>query len=38
VTNSWSKDKYEKLVKGAFKKNKRLDFVKNDARIKFLLE
>ena len=30
--------KYENLVKGAFKKNKKLDFVKNDSRIKFLLE
>ena len=38
VTNSWSKDKYEKLVKGAFKKDKTLDFAKNDSRIKFLLE
>ncbi len=38
VTNSWDKDKYERLVKGAFKKDKTLDFVKNDSRIKFLLE
>jgi transcriptional regulator with XRE-family HTH domain len=38
VTNSWSKDKYERLVKGAFKKNKTIDFVKNDSRIRFLLE
>jgi putative transcriptional regulator len=38
VTNSMSKDKYENLVKGALKKNKKLDFVKNDSRIKFLLE
>ena len=38
VTTNWSKDKYGKLVKGVFKKNKRLDFVKNDARIKFLFE
>lgn len=38
VANSWSKDKYEGMVKEAFKKNKRLDFVKNDPRMKFLLE
>lgn len=38
VANSWDKDKYERLVKGAFKKDKTLDFVKNDSRIKFLLE
>ncbi len=38
VTNSWEKDKYERLVKGAIKKDKTLDFVKNDSRIKFLLE
>ena len=38
VSNSWSKDKYENLVKGAFKKDKTLDFVKDDPRIKFLLE
>ena len=38
VTSSWDKDKYERLVKGAFKKDKTLDFVKDDARIKFLLE
>jgi putative transcriptional regulator len=38
VTNSWDRDKYEKLVKGALKKDKTLDFVKNDCRIKFLLE
>ncbi|WMJ79776.1 helix-turn-helix domain-containing protein [Clostridium sp. MB40-C1] len=38
VTNSWDKDKYERLVKGAIKKDKTLDFVKNDSRIKFLLE
>ncbi len=38
VTNSWDKDKYERLVKGAIKKDKTLDFIKNDSRIKFLLE
>jgi len=38
VTNSWSKEKYEILVKEALKKDKTLDFVKDDARIKFLLE
>ncbi|MBW9145187.1 helix-turn-helix domain-containing protein [Clostridium sp. CM027] len=38
VTNSWGKEKYERLVKGAFKKDKTLDFVKNDPRIKFLLD
>lgn len=38
VTNTWDKDKYEKAVKGEFKKDKTLDFVKNDSRIKFLLE
>jgi len=38
VTNSCDKDKYERLVKGAIKKDKTLDFVKNDSRIKFLLE
>ncbi|MBZ9626130.1 helix-turn-helix domain-containing protein [Clostridium sp. FP2] len=38
VTNSWSKDKYERLVKGGFKEDKTLDFVKNDPRINFLLE
>jgi tetratricopeptide (TPR) repeat protein len=38
VTNSWERDKYERLVKGAIKKDKTLDFVKNDSRIKFLLE
>lgn len=37
-SNSWSKEKYENLVKEGFKKNKGLDFVKNDSRIKFLLE
>ncbi|NRS83822.1 hypothetical protein BD780_001047 [Clostridium tetanomorphum] len=38
VTNSWDKDKYERLVKSTIKKDKTLDFVKNDSRIKFLLE
>ncbi|MEW9095350.1 MAG: helix-turn-helix domain-containing protein [Clostridiaceae bacterium] len=38
VTHSISKDKYKRLVKGAIKKDKTLDFVKNDSRIKFLLE
>lgn len=38
VNSSWDKDKYERAVKGAIKKDKTLDFVKNDARIKFLLE
>ena len=38
INSSWDKDKYERLVKGAFKKDKTLDFVKDDARIKFLLE
>ncbi|WP_243108108.1 transcriptional regulator [Clostridium sp. JN-9] len=38
VTHSISKDKYERLVKGAIKKDKTLDFVKNDSRIKSLLE
>lgn len=37
VTNSWGKDKYERLVKGGFKEDKTLDFVKNDSRIKILL-
>ncbi|WP_253205678.1 hypothetical protein [Clostridium estertheticum] len=32
------KDKYERAVKGAFKKDKTLDFVKDDPRIKFLLD
>jgi len=36
--NSWSKDKYENLAKMKIKKDKTLDFVKNDPRIKFLLE
>ena len=38
VTSSWDKDKYESLVKGAIKKDKTLDFVKDDARIKLLLD
>jgi tetratricopeptide (TPR) repeat protein len=38
VTNSWSKDKYESLVKRSIKIDKTLDFVKNDPRIKFLLD
>ncbi|MBU3217845.1 helix-turn-helix domain-containing protein (plasmid) [Clostridium estertheticum] len=38
VNSSWDKDKYEKTVKGAFKKDKTLDFVKDDPRIKILLE
>jgi transcriptional regulator with XRE-family HTH domain len=38
VTNSWDKDKYERLVKEAFKIDKTLDFVKDDPRIKILLE
>ncbi|AGX44392.1 helix-turn-helix domain-containing protein [Clostridium saccharobutylicum] len=38
VTNSWSKDKYESLVKRVLKKRNDIDFVKNDFRIKFLLE
>jgi len=36
--NSWSKDKYESLAKMRLKKDKTLDFVKDDPRIKFLLE
>ena len=36
--NSWSKDKYESLAKMRIKKDKTLDFVKDDPRIKFLLE
>lgn len=36
--NSWSKEKYENLAKMRIKKDKTLDFVKNDPRIKFLLE
>ena len=36
--NSWNKDKYESLAKMRIKKDKKLDFVKDDPRIKFLLE
>ncbi len=36
--NSWGKDKYESLAKMRIKNDKALDFVKNDPRIKFLLE
>ncbi|MFT8352325.1 helix-turn-helix domain-containing protein [Clostridium saccharoperbutylacetonicum] len=36
--NSWSKEKYENLAKMRIKKDKSLNFVKNDPRIKFLLE
>lgn len=38
VTHSWSKDEYERLVKQSIKKDKILDLVKNDSRIKFLLK
>lgn len=38
VNSSISKDKYERIVKEAIKKNKALDFIKDDSRIKFLLE
>lgn len=38
VINSWSKERYESLVKETIKKDKALDFVKDDASIKFLLE
>lgn len=37
VTHSMSKDKYERIVKEAIKKDKTLDFVKDDDRIKFIL-
>ncbi|AKA70495.1 hypothetical protein [Clostridium scatologenes] len=37
-SNSWNKDKYESLAKMRIKKDKKLDFVKDDPRIKFLLE
>lgn len=37
VNSSISKDKYERIVKEAIKKDKTLDFIKNDSRIKFLL-
>lgn len=36
--NSWDKDRYESLAKMRIKKDKKLDFVKDDPRIKFLLE
>lgn len=36
--NSWNKDKYESLAKMRIKKDKTLDFVKDDPRIKFLME
>ncbi|QAA32331.1 helix-turn-helix domain-containing protein [Clostridium manihotivorum] len=38
VTKRWSKDRYERLVKKLIKNDKTLDFVKDDPRIKFLLE
>jgi transcriptional regulator with XRE-family HTH domain len=38
TTNSWSKEKYERIVKESIKKDKTLDFDKNDSRIKVLLE
>lgn len=38
VPNSWDSDKYKRLVKGIIKEDKTLDFIKNDSRIKFLLE
>ena len=38
VNSSISKDKYEKIVKEAIKKDKTLDFIKDDSRIKSLLE
>jgi transcriptional regulator with XRE-family HTH domain len=38
VTNRWSREKYEGLVKETIKKDKTLDFIKNDPRIKSLLE
>lgn len=37
VNSSISKDKYEKMVKEAIKKDKTIDFVKNDSRIKSIL-
>lgn len=36
--NSMSKDEFEKLVKNSINKDKTLDFIKDDPRIKFLLE
>lgn len=38
TANSWNKEKYENLVKTRIKKDKTLDFVKDDPRIKLLLE
>jgi hypothetical protein len=38
ITNKWNKDKYVSLVKRSIRENKTLDFVKDDPRIKFLLE
>ena len=37
LNSSISKDKYEKMIKEAIKKDKNLDFIKNDYRIKSLL-
>ncbi|GKU24196.1 helix-turn-helix domain-containing protein [Clostridium folliculivorans] len=36
--NSWNKDKYVSLVKSSIRKDKTLDFVKDDPRIKCLIE
>lgn len=38
ITSSWSKEKYERIAKERIKKDKTLDFIKSDSRIKFLLE
>lgn len=38
ITHPISKDRYEEMVKEAFKKNEKLNFVKNDPRIKSLLK
>ncbi|MDG5853236.1 helix-turn-helix domain-containing protein [Clostridium beijerinckii] len=38
VTNNWTKDKYKDLVKRGLKKRKNIDFVKDDPRVKSLLE
>lgn len=38
VTNNWTKDKYKDLVKRVLRKRKNIDFVKDDPRIKSLLE
>ncbi len=38
VSESWDKDRYKELVKNAIRKDKTIDFVKNDPRIKFLLD